>query len=141
MCLTISFWEIFPKGTWQPGGWVGEIDDGRGIRHYAEFYVCKHNTFTNYETYDERIIPNSGFLQVEMDFNHENNNENTQEIQESTQESIWEEYAIHDADIIECQVLSNTLSISLALHNMEDNIHKSIDNVPYCYMIQNINIQ
>jgi len=152
MCFIISFWEIFPAGSWISGGWIGGLPDGRGIRHYNEFMVCNGKEIHDFA---ERVVPNSGYLQIESIVNCEDLNdpsgadirfENEEDHTDNTKiaEDTWQEYELTGTPLtFICTRLgiNHTMTITTKPKEKEDeDPHKYIDGTLYRFCVEEITV-
>lgn len=139
MCVIVNFYEVFAPGTFHTDGWIGEIPDGRGIRHYDEFYACCNSSMNLQELQaGENVIPNSGFIEVESDRSCGNQNL-------PDTENSWNEYRAHTT-----QILANHGPYKVIIHlknraidgeDIDNEPHKaSITDEVYIYSIRDIQV-
>lgn len=136
MCILVSFYEVFPPGTYNEGGWVGTIPDGRGIRHYDEFYVCWiHDTHKIHAN----VVPNAGMIQIETECDDGDGDDDG---------DTWTEYDIsRSGTTIVLQHRQFDVFISLQQRNidgenLEHEPHTSPDSEEiYLYTVSNITVR
>jgi len=106
--LSISFYEVFVPGTWEEGGWIEGLPDGRGIRHYDESDSDIH----------VRVVPSKGLIQL---LDEKDNSE-------------WVEYDVAEAERLEITYGNATITILFTKRVIDDDDpHKDVYGNIYEY--------